>query len=239
MGAIYSGLVSSDGYLFVTTDTFGNDQNACAIVKVNKYCGALVVTPKGNSLIRVKEVLDKFHSSFKKIEGGLSTDTAMTIVNSFKAEFQKEPSFKEKPLTFLLLLVGCNTKQFSSFEHIFIRNRVIKIMEENNKKIYTTEFDIKPPVQAPNLYYGHSELFQYLTLQLNEKELELDALKLLTYFSMVETQKVDSSLYRNIRMAIISKGNGFKWIKDGNIHMLSDMTKGVDESLSKGINNFF
>lgn len=210
MGAIYSGFLSNDGYLFITNNIFGIAEDESAIVKVNKFCGGFIVTAKGNFLIRVRNVLDKCLSKLNEVKDGSSMNLAITIVESFKIEFQKEPSVKENPLPFLLLLVSNNLKSPSCLDYIFVRNRIVKIMEKDQKRKYITDFEIQPPVPAKNLFYGYSELSQYLFQQLPSNGLSLEVVKLFAYLSMTEAQKLDKSLFPDIRMAIISKDNGFE-----------------------------
>ena len=47
MGGVYLGLLSDEGYLFVINDRFGATEHEGAIVRVNQFCGALIVTAKG------------------------------------------------------------------------------------------------------------------------------------------------------------------------------------------------
>lgn len=239
MGAIYSGFISRDGYVFITNDTFGATEDASAIVKVNKYCGAFIVTARGNTLIRMKNVLDKYLSCLEHVEEVLSMELAMTIVESFKTEFKREPSFRENPLPFLLLLIGYNLKNHPSLDYIFIRNRVVKIEERAGKREYITDIEVKSPVPARNLFYGHSGLPQYLSQELPSEGLDLETMKLFVYFSMYETQKIDKSLFSNVKMAIVSKDNGFNWIKGEEIQKLSLLAKKVDVILSEGLFNSF
>lgn len=233
MGRIYSGLIAEDGYLFITNDTFGTAEDSSAIVKVNKFCGALIVTAMGNILIRVREILDKSFLRFRDIGDGLSIDLAEAIVASFNVEFQKEQSFKYNPLPFLLLLVGYNLKGQPHLEHIFVRNRVVNIVDKGDAKEYTTAFEIRETALADNLFYGHSALIQYLSQQLPLNALNLDIVKLFAYFSMVETQNIDKSLSQGIRMATVSMGDGFRWIMEEESDGLSDMARNVDTRLSE------
>ncbi len=239
MGAIYSGLVSSDGYLFITNDIFGKKWDESAIVKVNKFCGALIVTARGNLLVRVRKVLKKCLSNLNGVGEGLSMDLANVIIESFELEFKRDSYFKKNPLPFLLLLVGLNTRQPTCFEHIFIRNRVVNIVGKDAEREYVTNFDNKTPVPARNLFYGHSELFQYLSQQLPSGGLNLEIIKLSAYLSMTVTQKIDTSLFPGIRMAIILKDNGFEWITVEEVQRLSNMSKTVETELSKELPGFF
>ncbi len=237
MGAIYSGLASSDGYLFTTNDIFGVAEYEGAIVKVNKLCGAFIVTARGNYLIKVRVVLDKCLSGLNGVGEGLSLNLAKAIVESFEVEFQREPRLKENSLPFLLLLVGYNLK--SSLEHIFVRNRVVKTLKKDEKTEYITGLELHSPVPAKNLFYGHCELSQYLSQQLPSNSLDLETMKLLAYLSMAETQKIDASLFPGIRMATISRDNGFKWVAVEEIQRLSTMSKRVEAEFSRELLGFF
>ncbi len=138
-------------------------------------------------------------------------------------------------MPFLLLLVGYNLKQPACLEHIFVRNRIVRVMEKNEKREYITNFEIQPPVPARNLFYGHSELSQYLSQQLPSGEFDLETMKLFAYFSIIETQQIDNSLFPDIRMAILSKDNGLEWITAEEIQRLSNMSKRVEVKLSKAL----
>src|SRR4030042_6480511 len=151
MGGVYLGLLSDRDYLFVTNDKFGSTEREGAIIRVNKFCGALIVTAKGRFLIRLREVLDRSLSNINRSEEGISIDLAQAIVESLEQEFKREPDFRKNPLPFLLLLVGCSSKESSSFEHIFIRNRAVDIIEKDGEKGYITRSEIQPPVAAKHL----------------------------------------------------------------------------------------
>jgi hypothetical protein len=235
MGSIYSGFLSNNGYLFITNDIFGITEDEGAIVKVNNLCGALIVTTRRDLLIRMRNLLDRCLFNLTDMGEGLSINLARIIVDSFKREFQKEPNFKENPLPFLMLLVGYTPKQPSCPEHIFIRNRVIEIIEKNVTKEYVTDFEIQTPVPAKNLFYGHSELIQFLFQQLPAEGLDLEMMKLFAYFSITETHKIDGAIFPDVRMASISKDNGFEWIKAEEMDRLSSMAKSVEIKLSKGL----
>jgi hypothetical protein len=239
MGAIYTGLVSSNGYVFVTNDAFGVDEDRSAIVRVNKFCGALIVTARGQFLSRVRGVLDKYLSESNGLGKGISMDLAESIVQSFQIEFQKQPVFREKPLPFLLLLVGYNSRRPSVLEHIFVRNRVVKIVEKNEKREYVTDFQIESSVPAKNLFYGHSEVLQYLSQLLPPGGLDLEAMKVFAYLSLTETQKTDNSLFADIRMATVSEDKRFEWVEKKELHRLSDMAKKVDRMFLAKVSSLF
>jgi hypothetical protein len=239
MGGVYLGLLSERDYLFVTNDKFGSTEQEGAIVRVNKFCGALIVTAKGRFLIRVREVLDKslFHLNWP--EEGISIDLARAIVESLEQEFQREPHFRQNPLPFLLLLVGCSSKEPSSFEHIFIRNRVVEIIEKGGEKEYITRSEIQPPVPAPHLFYGHSELPEYLLRQIAPNDLNSEGMKILAYLVLSETQKIDESLFPGILMATVSRENGFEWVKEEELYRLSGLAKTVDRTFTEKLSDFF
>ncbi len=235
MGGIYSGLTANDGYVLITNDLSGGKRDGSAIVRVNDHCALLIVTARGNFLIGVRDLLDKYILKLKGMGDGLSVELAEAIVRSFEEEFQKGPSFKQNPLPFLLLMVGYNQKDPSTLEHIFVRNRVVETIEKDNTREFVTAFDIKKATPAPNLFYGNSELVQYMFDQLSSDALGLEAVKLLSYFAMSETQKLDNSLFPAIRMAVISRGHGFRWITDEELKKLSKMARDVDAELSKSL----
>jgi len=238
MGGVYLGLLSERDYLFVTNDKFGSTEREGAIVRVNKFCGALIVTAKGRFLIRLREVLDRSLSNINRSEEGISIDLARAIVESLEQEFQREPHFRQNPLPFLLLLVGCGAKESSSFEHIFIRNRVVDIIEKDGEKEYITRSEIQPPVPAKHLFYGHSELPEYLLRQIAPSNLNPGAMRLLAYLALSETQKIDDSLFPEILMATVSRENGFEWIKEEELYRLSGLAKTVDKTLMEKLSGF-
>lgn len=239
MNAVYSGHISREGYLFITNNVFGTAENESAIVRVNNCCGAFIVTAQGDTLIKVRSLLDSLLPTIAYRGEGLSMELAMAISDSFKREFQKGSSFRENPLPFLLLLIGYNLKNHPSLDYIFMRNRVVKIEERAGKREYVTDMEIKSPVPARNLFYGHSGLPQYLSQELPSEGLDLETMKLFVYFSMYEIQKIDKSLCPNVRMAIISEDNGFNWVKGEEIQKLSLLAKKVDVILSEGLLNSF
>ena len=237
MGAIYSGLITNDGYLFATNDIFGEAQEECAIVRVNRHCGALVVTARGNFLPSVKVLLERILPGISDTEW-LSGDLAGEIVESFKREFEKDPSFRTSPLPFLFLLVGFSGRGLRQVEHIFIRNRVVEVVNTDESKEYITGFDINHQGQSADIFYGHSELIEYLYMHLKHRGLDSEAMKLFTCFSLIQTQKLDDSLYQNIRMATISD-RGFEWVKEEELKALQTMTAKFDTSLYDGLFDFF
>lgn len=239
MGGIYLGLLSEGGYLFVTNDRFGAAEQEGAIVRINKFCGALIVTAKGRFLIRVRGVLDKSLSHLNCPEEGISIDLAQAMVGSLEQEFQQEQDFRRNPLPFLLLLVGCSSKEPSRFEHIFIRNRVVEIIDREGEKEYITRFEIQPSVPATHLFYGHSELPEYLLRQIVPNHLESEMMKILAYLALSETQKIDDSLFPGILMASVSREKGFEWVREEELYKLSGLAKKVDGIFTEKLSGFF
>lgn len=239
MGGIYLGLLSEGGYLFVTNDRFGAAEQEGAIVRVNKFCGALIVTAKGRFLIRLREVLDKCLSHLHCPEEGISIDLGQAIIESLGQEFQREQDFRRNPLPFLLLLVGCSSKEPFRFEHIFIRNRVVDVIEKDGGKEYITRSEIQPPVSATHLFYGHSELPEYLLRQIAPNHLDSEMMKVLAYLALSEAQKIDDSLFPGILMATVSRGKGFEWIKEEELHRLSGLAEKVDRILMVKLSDFW
>ena len=237
MGAIYSGLITNDGYLFATNDIFGAAQEECAIVRVNRYCGAIVVTARGNFLPNVKILLERILPGISDTEW-LSGDLAGEIVESFKREFEKDPSFRTSPLPFLFLLVGFSGRGLRQVEHIFIRNRVVEVVNTDDGKEYITGFDINHQGQSADIFYGHSELIEYLYRHLKHRKLNSEVMKLFTCFSFIQMQQLDNSLHLNIRMAAISD-RGFEWVKEEELKTLQTVAVKFDTSLSEGLFDFF
>jgi len=233
MESIYLGLANKEGYIFSTNDIYGESEQDCAIARINNYCGALIVTAKGDFLIRVKELLKLCLDNIDSDEQGLSIDVAKSIIRSFETEFRNNTLIKENPLPFLLLLVGYNMKNPTNIEHVFVRNRVVKIDENNGKREYTTKFDFQPPVSDANLFYGYSELSQYLAEPLSSHNLDMEALKISAYFSITESQKLDNSLIPGIRMAVLTEEKGFEWVTEEEIHVLSKIAEVEDKKLNR------
>ena len=238
MGGVYLGLLSEESYLLLTNDRFGTTEQEGAIVRLNQFCGALIVTAKGRFLIRLREVLDKSLFRLNCPEEGISIDLAQALVGSLEQEFQREQDFKRNPLPFLLLLVGCSSKEPSRFEHIFIRNRVVEIIEKDREKEYITRSEIRPSVPAIHLFYGHSELPEYLFRQIAPDPLKSEMMKVLAYLALSETQKIDDSLFPGILMATISKGKGFEWVKEEELCRLSGLAQKVDRTFTEKLSGF-
>ena len=97
MESIYLGLANQRNYIFLTNDIFGDGEHDCAIARVNKYCGALIVTAKGDFLIRVREVLAKCLPSIAEADG-ISDSLSKSLVEKFGKVFQENPYYRENPL---------------------------------------------------------------------------------------------------------------------------------------------
>ena len=52
--SIIAGLRAKNGYLFINNKIAGDGRNNGAVVKLNEYCGALIITKKEDQLNRVK-----------------------------------------------------------------------------------------------------------------------------------------------------------------------------------------
>ena len=239
MGGVYLGLPSDGGYLFVTNDTFGAAEQEGAIVRINQLCGALIVTARGSFLIRVREVLDKCLSVLNGPEEGISIGLAQATVTAIEKEFQEKPHFRKNPLPFLLLLVGYRSKDPFSLEHIFIRNRVVDTLEKDGDKEYITRFDIQQPTHTTQLFYGHSELTEYLLRQVTPNSITSEMMKVLAYLALTETQKIDDSVFPRILMATLSRDRGFDWVREEEIHRLSGLAERVDRMLTGKLSSYF
>jgi hypothetical protein len=234
-GTIYSGLVSNNGCVFATNDISGAGEKDCAIVEVNKRCGALSVTTEIAQLKRFAGLWQRAGICHKfGNEHGLSYHLAETIANSFETEFKRDPGFVSNPLPFLLLLVGYPPGD-SCLEHIFMRNRVVTSSQKEDKREYVTGFEIRPPVTARSLFYGHAELARYWARPLMESKLDSRDLSLLSYYSLTEIQKLDDSIAPGIRMASLSDRDGFIWIAEDEWQQLSSLAEEFDGSIREGL----
>jgi hypothetical protein len=224
MGAIYSGLVSEGSCILATNDIFGSSTLESAVVEVNEACGALLITAKGGFLKRFRALWNNtIHAAIPPELEGLSPQLAETLVELFEGEFRREPDYAVKPLPFILLLLGYDRKGRSGLDRIFMRNRVREASETADGKRYTTGFDLEAPVAAESLFYGHAELVRYWFGLFEGTHLTSTALKLLTYFSYAETQRLDRSIYPDIRMATLTEKNGFSWVGEAEMQELSGL----------------
>ncbi|MFH2059855.1 MAG: hypothetical protein ABIJ59_13255 [Pseudomonadota bacterium] len=238
MESIYIGLTGKNSYVFGTNDIYGTKNSECAIARINRHCGALIVTAKGDFLIRLNKILEECFENLSIEEEGISIDLAKKIIHYLEEHFRKDSKFKSNPLPFLLLLVGFNLENSERIEHIFLRHRVIKIEEVKNKKIYTTQFDFQEPVCETDLFYGFSELSEYISGQILEKNAELEKVMRSVYFSLVQTQQMDSSLLPGIRMATLSESNGFEWVDEKVLDQISNQTEKLCKKLKGEMQTF-
>jgi hypothetical protein len=238
-GSVYSGLVSNNCCVFVTNDIFGAGQDDCAIVELNRHCGAFVVTA-GN--MQLKRFIELWRGSdiprMAASERGLSAHLAETLAGSFETEFKRNPDFVANPLPFLLLMIGHNP-QDSSLEHIFMRNRVLEASVKEGRKEYKTGFEIQPPIPARSLFYGHAELSRYWARPLKDDRLDMPSMKILACYSLLEIQRLDSSLNPAIRMAALSEDEGFCWISGDELQRTSALAGSFDISIRKGLADCF
>ncbi len=104
---------------------------------------------------------------------------------------------------------------------------------------YITRFEIQPSVPATNLFYGHSELPEYLVRQIAPNNLNSEVMKVLAYLALSETQKIDDSLFPGILMATVSMGKGFEWIEEEELYRLSGLAQQVDRIFTEKLSDFF
>lgn len=235
MGAIYTGIVSAEGYVFATNDIFGASQEDCAILRVNSLCGALIVTARGDLLSRVADVLRRCVGGREGNADGLSEGTAETISRAFLEDTRKAPDWKRRPMPFLLLLVGYGGPGPRSLRHVYVRHRVTGVKEVGGAREYETSFDIMPPAPASHLHYGHSELARYLSAGLAASDLGHDSVMILSHYSVTETQGMDGSISAGFRMAALSEKDGFSWIGEGRIRDLSARAAGLDRKVTQDL----
>ncbi len=239
MGAIYLGFTLDGSCVFATNDCFGAGREESAIVEVNRSCGALVITTRGDFLRRFSEIWNRRVGQAKQPQDGLSRELAEAIVNSFEAEFRKDPAHVKSPLPFLLLLIGSDTRERSSLKHIFVRNRVLTASAEGEEKEYTTGFEIREPVPAESLFYGHSELARYWFELFGAGNLTPLMMKLIACIAVAETQKLDVTIYPGIRMAFLSGGEGFRWVEEDELRGLTALASEASRIMSEGVSRCF
>lgn len=223
MGAVYLGLVSNGNCLFVTNDFFGEAREECALVEVNRRCGALVVTTRGSFLRRFREIWNRSVAPVAAAQDGLSVELADVIKTSFETVFGQDAVFVGKPLPFLLLLIGADLQENAGLKHIFMRNRVLATSVEGQAKKYTTGFEAHAPEPAESLFYGHSELARYWFRLLEGARPTLAVMKLVALYSLTETQRLDDSIYPGIRMATLSAEEGFRWVEEAELKGLASL----------------
>jgi hypothetical protein len=249
--SVIAGLKAKDGYLFVTNNVPGDLCNNGDIVKLGKYCGALIVTRKEQRSKQVRDVLNKYLNEKKERIDGLSDSLINELILFLKMEFQRSPLYKSMPLPFLLLIIGISHGQQERLEYVFIRNRVKEVVEEGDTREFITAFDINPPVPVQDIFFGESNIIQYLSQQLPCRRFSIDVVKLLTYFSIHESQQTclpnrqeDNPLSRygssteGVKMACLSAETGFRWIDSEEIRLLADNARKLDTILTDGLNSF-
>ncbi len=221
MGAVYLGLVSNGNCVFVTNDYFGEARGECALLEVNRHCGGLVVTTRGTFLRRFREIWNGSVAQMAGARDGVSMQLAEAIKISFERVFNQDPVFAEKPLPFLLLLIGSEPDGDAGLKHIFTRNRVLTASEDEQGRKYTTVFEAHAPVPAASLFYGHSELARYWFRLLEGGKPAPAVMKLTAFHSLTETQKLDGSIYHGIRMATLSAEGGFRWVEEDELKRIA------------------
>ena len=236
MAAIYSGFLTGDGYLFITNDIADKSQNGCAILEINRHCGALLVTTRKEFLDRALLIFETIQFENKREDiSSLSEKTAETIMSTFTETFDSDPTYAENPLPFLLLLVGDDFDKTGSYSHIFIRNRVVDRNNSNGVTRYVTEFDYQEPVPARNLFYGYSEIFQYLVQAVSDGSAPLETMKPFACFALAESRKVIGSLYPGVRMASLTAGAGFTRIGVEEIDLCAKSAAAIEARMTADI----
>jgi len=160
-------------------------------------------------------------------------------VKAIEKNFAEDQTFKVKPLPFLLLYIGYGSGQPPNLNHIFVRNRIVKAVEMSYGKEYVTQFDVGPKVTAENLFYGHSEISQLLCANIPTDTLQVEEMKALAYLSLSETQKIDDSIFPNLRLAVLTPKNGFKWIKESEVKQIVPLVKKAEKEFSDSLTVFF
>ncbi len=239
MGAVYLGLVSNGNCLLVTNDFFGEAREECALVEVNRHCGALVVTTKGSFLRRFREIWNRSVAPVAAAQDGLSVQLAEAIRTSFETVFGQDSAFAARPLPFLLLLIGDELPENAGLKHIFMRNRVLTTSVEEQVKKYTTGFEAHAPVPAESLFYGHSELARYWFGLLEGAKPTLAVMKLAALYSLTETQKLDGSIYPGVRMATLSPEGGFRWVEEAELKGLASLMPAAGRLIGEELTRCF
>jgi len=232
--SVIAGLSAKDGYLFVANNVTGDLCNNGDIVKLGKYCGALIVTRKEERSKNVRGVLNKYLNEKKERIDGLSDSLINELISFFKMEFQRNPFYEAMPLPFLLLIVGIGQNQQRRLEYVFIRNRVAEAIERNGKKEFITAFDVNPSVPAQDIFFGDSNIIQHLSQQLPCWKFPVDVVKLLSYFSI----SMYGSSTEGVKMACLSAETGFRWIDSGELRLLANNARKLDTILTDGLNKF-
>jgi hypothetical protein len=142
------------------------------------------------------------------------------------------------PLTFLLLIVGTNRMREGRPEYVYLRNRVKEKIGKDSKKEFLTVFDIEPAVPARNIFYGYSNIIEYLAEQLSCPEHHSDIVKLMACFSITEIYNNDDLPLNRIRMASLSAEKGFVPIEPEELRSLTEKSREVCPMLEKGLRSF-
>ncbi|RJQ51139.1 MAG: hypothetical protein C4526_10785 [Nitrospiraceae bacterium] len=233
-----AGLKASDGYIFVASNIAGEGRKNGSVVRISDRCGALILTSNEEQLQRLKKVLERCVSSTIKKTDDLADGLIDRVLSSLKREFQEDGSYKTRPLTFLLLIVGANRLQEGSLEHVYIRNRVTERKETERGREYVTAFDIEPSVPAGNIFYGESDIIQYLARQLPCRSLPLNTIKILVPLSLKDSPDKTGTLASGIEMASLSSEAGFNKMETQELVSLYDKARKADSLLIEGLNNF-
>lgn len=236
--SVLAGLRAKDGYLFFIDDLTGGPLNNSGIVKLSKYCGALILTSNGEQLKRLQQVLDKCIKDKIHENDDLSDDLVKRIILFLKTEFHNDPSYKSIPLTFLLLVIGTDRTRQEHLEHVYIRHRVKETIERNGEREFITVFDIESPIPAGDIFYGNSNIIEYLAKRLSCSTHSVEVVKLLACLSVADFDKNDPSSINRIRMASLSQDKGFDWIENRELSSLTEEAGEVNFELEKGLNSY-
>ncbi|MBI5410254.1 MAG: hypothetical protein HZA14_12905 [Nitrospirae bacterium] len=234
-----AGIKARDGYLFFVNALTEDPRNTSAVVELSDRCGALVLTSNEKQLQRLNNVLNKCVSCTLNKTDDLSDDLVNKAVSFLKKEFHEEPSYKTKPLTFLLLVVGTNSGAQGRLEYIYIRHRVSERLEKEGAREFVTTFDVEPPVPAHNVFYGDSDIIQYLAQQADGENIPMNAVKILACLSIPEAYYKDSALQSGVSMALLSAENGFEWVRTDEVLSLADKAEKVNSMLVEGLNDIW
>lgn len=233
-----AGLKAKDGYIFVANNVTDNSRKNGSVVELSSHCGALILTSNGEQLNRFKKVLERCISGEIKRDHDLSDEIINKMTSFLEREFKDDASYKTMPLTFLLLVAGFNRQKQGSLEHVYIRNRVTERKEKDGIKEYVTTFDIEPAVPAGNIFYGESDIIQYLAQQLPCHDFPIDIVKMLAPLAMPDLLKKDRLYSSDIEMASLSSEDGFKSVVLEELSALSDKAGKVDSMLVQGLSEF-
>jgi hypothetical protein len=233
-----AGLKAKDGYIFSVNNVTDNSRKNGSVVELSNHCGALILTSNGEQLNRFKKVLERCISGEIKRDHDLSDEIINKISSFLDREFKDDASYKTMPLTFLLLVVGSNRRKQGLLEHVYIRNRVTERKEKDGIKEYVTTFDIASAVPADNIFYGESDIIQYLAQQLPCQDFPIDIVKMIALLAIPDYLNKDRLLSPGIEMASLSAEDGFKRVGQEELSALSDKAGKVDSMLVEGLSEF-